>query len=656
MTRNISTYALLWAALLFGVSPLLLAQENLIEKLSEQEAENNAEAETPWHELLAQPLEVNRLTREELVQFPFLTHAQINAFLQDRQKPGGFKNLDEALAALAVSGDTLAFCREIFYLTPPKNFAPRQLALRWRLSRPAAVEKNWLGASYRSYERARFSAGAFAFGLLAERDPGESRFADHQIFYGQWQYGTLNKGWRVLAGNYQIEWAQGLALWGPYGTPISSEAHTASRRAGRGLLPYFYGDENAALRGGAWSANWNHFSCLIFASAQNLDATLRDSATASHFYESGYHRTVTELSRRKTVQEQLLGLALKFRWRRHVQFGMLAYRSEYDKNWIQPNLAAGYFNFTGRRHEVLSLFVASTWTGAQMHLEVAQSRPGGTAGSLVLSGEAAPLRWTAESHYYARDFYSPHGRGFNTITETPQNEFGYALALSSALRRGVSAEIFMAQQQDLWRTSTLPLPGSRLTTGARMEWQIRRDLVLFGRWQHTRDEALASAQNVTAPSNSSQMLQEVAPASRQSGRLKLAYQVSAQVNLSSRFDFVRQPHWRHAAIKKSGLALSQEIRYALPQRFFLIARYTFFDTPTALPIYQYEHDLPGVFTNFALRERGRRAYIYLRCLPFSGLAASLKLAGAESERSIFDRVRSGAWGVQLDWQLSNARP
>ncbi len=635
MTRNTLQNPSGFLVLLLFSPHFILAQENLIEKLSEQEAENAAETENYLQELLAQPLEVNKLTRENLRRLPFLTRKQIDAFLNFRQQHGEFKSLDEALAILAVSGDTLLFCREMFFLSSPGRFDLQKFSTRWRTTRPATVEEKWLGAPYRSYGRAMLKTAAFSFGVLAERDPGENRFNDHQLFFGQWQRESPGSKWQVIAGNYQVEWAQGLALWSPYGTTISGDVHAASRREGRGLLPYLSGDENAALRGGAVALSWRKFSLFAFASSQQLDATLRDSAMIG-FYESGYHRTASELSHRKILREQLLGAAMKLNWRNKLEFGAAAFRSAYDKNWIQPDRAASYFDFTGRRNEVFSVSMTAMMAALQTSIEVAKSRSGGVAGSAVLSGEASRLQWTAESHYFSRDFHNPHGRAFNTIADAPQNEFGYSLGLGSRLRRGMSAEIFLAKRDDLWRTSTLPLPGSQIMTGARLEWQMHHDLTLQIRWQQTRyDENLTN--------------------SRRSGRMKIEYRASRRLRLTSRLDFARRAP-ATGDTRKHGLAVSQELQWKWRNDLLVTARYTLFDAPGSTPIYQYEHDLPGVFTNFALREQGRRAYIYLRYFSMFGFDLSLKLACTERERSIFEYARSCAWGAQIDWRLSQVRP
>jgi hypothetical protein len=531
MASQISQCAAFLAILLSASHPVL-AQENLLERLSEQEAESNPEAESAIQELLANPLEVNHLAREDLLLLPFLTPERIDTFLAQRQKLGGFENMDEALATLEVMGDTLALCEKIFFLSSPKNALAPQVVTRGRIVRPATIENAWLGAPYRSYERVMLSANALTVGLLAERDPGERRWNDHQLFYGQWQSGTAARGWQVLFGNYKVAWSQGLALWGPYATTISADIHGTSRRYGRGLSSYLAGDENAAWRGLGFAWNQRHFSVLLFASSQHLDVTLADSASAVNFYESGYHRTPSELARRKTMLEKSAGAALKMRWRNQLEFGLLAYSSRYDKPWIRPDLATGHFNFIGQTNALLDLSLSLRTTQWAANLEVARSRSGGVAGSAVLSGEASRLRWTMESHYYARDFHSPRGRGAGSFNDSPQNEFGYSLGLSSRLRQGVTAEFFAGKSQNLWRSSALPLPGSQSTTGVRIEWKIRHDLTLQIRWQQTDDDALVAAARLPATVNR----EVIAPKQRRSGRCRLDFYASPKLRLISRLD------------------------------------------------------------------------------------------------------------------------
>jgi hypothetical protein len=180
------------------------------------------------------------------------------------------------------------------------------------------------------------------------------------------------------------------------------------------------------------------------------------------------------------------------------------------------------------------------------------------------------------------------------------------------------------------------------------------------RWQRAREDEVIDAEHTStvtvAMLSSSRIVARdvIAPQHRQSGRWRLDYRASSTLRLASRLDLAWQPYFQTEpdANPKLALALSEELRWALKNWLIVTGRYTLFDVPTDAVIYQYEQDLPGVFTSVALRERGRRAYIYLRYLSALGFELSLKLAVMERERSIFDQIRSISWGAQIDWRLS----
>jgi hypothetical protein len=213
-------------------------------------------------------------------------------------------------------------------------------------------------------------------------------------------------------------------------------------------------------------------------------------------------------------------------------------------------------------------------------------------------------------------------------------------------------DFFAGKSQDLWRSHNLPLPGSQSTTGARIEWKVRRDLALQIRWQQSDDDALVTAAHFLSRVNR----QLIAPKQRQSGRCRLDFHASPKLRLITRLDWAQQPpskFERHLSTKPA-LALSEEWHGAFGKRLFISGRYTLFET-AATPIYLYEHDLPGVFTSVALRERGRRGYIYVRYLFVSNFELSFKLAGTEKDDSILQQTPSLTWGAQIDWRLSFGR-
>ena len=70
---------------------------------------------------------------------------------------------------------------------------------------------------------------------------------------------------------------------------------------------------------------------------------------------------------------------------------------------------------------------------------------------------------------------------------------------------------------------------------------------------------------------------------------------------------------------------------------------------TKVPIYDYENDLPGIFTVQPLRERGARRYIYLHLKAFGHFELSGKIAETTQQISLFGLQKELSWGAQIDW-------
>jgi hypothetical protein len=293
---------------------LCFAQEALLEKYSQQEQESGDEAENILQELLAAPLDLNQATPAELRRLPFLSRYQIDAFLAHRKTVIYYSSLDEAIAALRVRGDTLALCRSAFRVSLPPGLRAEedwQAHLRWRLGRPAETDARWPGPPYRNYQRLQIRRGEIRAGALLERDPGESDWDDHLAFYVQWQKQHTQSGWKIVLGNYQIEWGHGLAFWSSYRTSISADAHAAARLWGRGVRPFLSSSENSALHGGALLRHRHALHFLSFASVQKYDAHLRDGMYAVRYNTSGYHRSARKWWNEKTCGKKSGAAACK---------------------------------------------------------------------------------------------------------------------------------------------------------------------------------------------------------------------------------------------------------------------------------------------------------------------------------------------------------
>jgi hypothetical protein len=456
-----------------------------------------------------------------------------------------------------------------------------------------------------------------------------------------------------LLGNYQVEWAHGLALWSAYGSTISSNVHVAGRRWGRELRPYLAASETSAHFGAAVLRAWSNFEFLAFASSKKRDVRLQDGRAPVGYRTTGYHRLPSEILQRGNLHESAWGGALKYRFQADNEIGVLYYFSRYDRAWQIEDAGVHHFDFTGRENGVFSLMARGRWAGLWLGFEAAHSRSGGNAGSLVMSGDEGALRWTAALYRFEVDFHSPRGRSLHGTDETAQAEAGYSLGLSLKLRPDLVAESYYRRARSLWPTALLPFPPDQREFGFSSKWQMTRRLSLYLRYRNSANERLT-------PADEFGVLRYQLPEHIEKIRLELVHRLGAKTYLRPRLDWARQQRsdFRISlpasdslpSIRRSpthGLALAVDFSWQILRNLAVSVQHAVFDSE--IPLYYYERDLPGVFTVRAVRGQGLRRYIYVHLKVLPNLSVACKVATTEQESSAFQRQQNFSWALQLDW-------
>ncbi len=627
------------------------AQDELLERLLENDDDNVSESS--WLELADQPFDLQSVSREELLRLPFLTGSQIDYFLKARERRGFWKTEDDALGALAVTGDTLDFCRRIFYL-PDQDRKPIQISSRLRLTYPSNRDAQWLGAVFRNYQRVRATVGNFSLAALAERDPGEQRFDDLSLLSLTLPIQMKATQLEAMVGDFFLEWGQGLVLWGPYGQSIGSSAVAPVRRQARGLRTYLSTDEDFALRGGAVSVTHRSLEVMAFLSRSRLDATPHDSLTVQLSATNGLHRTENELAKKDNAEEEAQGFGAIFsgtRWR----VGTLFYQQNF-RPLVQPAAhASNYFDFRGSQNRLLSVYGDFNVREYMLAGEWAVNENGGRAFQFTFEGESRPVALAAALWNYSADFHSSRGRGFGSLNDPPVNQQGEYLGVRFNPPSPWNFEGTFLIRRYPWRTFSLPLPATRRELGVTVEWKKAGWLLRLLLRDRDQDELTSS--------NSYTNRSVVGRENRWRLTLEARRPIGRTLQFLSRLDIQRvQVEIQDQADTSSdspqqGFAVSQEIGWRPRPNLRLYARLSVFDTPPAEAIYVYERDLPGVLTNFALREQGERWYIFLAWQPIPQLQISAKASQIWRLTNEDDTIGSDglAWSVQVDWQLGTSK-
>ena len=150
-------------------------------------------------------------------------------------------------------------------------------------------------------------------GFVAEKDAGESFFSasnthGFDYFSGYVQYQGKGRVRQVVAGDYQLQFGQALAM-GMGFRPRNADPGTVCD-ATYGLKAHTAANESQFFRGAALTFGcWKWMEATLFLSMRHADAVLSDSAYTSRSV-TGYHRTASEIAKEDAAREFSAGCYL----------------------------------------------------------------------------------------------------------------------------------------------------------------------------------------------------------------------------------------------------------------------------------------------------------------------------------------------------------
>jgi hypothetical protein len=424
-----------------SMEPTVLAEE----LFAQQELELNYEElyETIL-QYLSSPLDINRASAEELKSLFLLNDQQVNDLIVHRSLNGDLLSIYE-LQSIA-SFDTelirrLAPFIQIHSISSSRNLIHRifsesnnYLILRYErmLEMKEGFESSqdsahrFMGNPDKYFIRFRVSHPRdFSIGFTLEKDPGESQITDYTSFHFQ-RFGKRVANF--IAGDFQAHFGQGLVLGGGFGMGKGAEAVLTMRRNTLGFIPWTSSGETGFFRGvGTSVAIANRILIHGFVSRKLQDAVVRvgplsDERTAS-LHTSGLHRNIVDLTYRKTVEENNIGLVAEYR-DSALQAGLLAMSSQWDVPLAKGTAIYDRIEPSGKSCLNLGAFVNYTIRNFNVFGEAGQSVGWGVgivAGTLVSVSRKVDLAFLARR--YAPDFWSPYGSAISE-NSTARNESG----------------------------------------------------------------------------------------------------------------------------------------------------------------------------------------------------------------------------------------
>jgi len=391
-------------------------------------------------------LDLNRADREDLSALFFLNERQINELLSHRERFGRYLSVYELQALESFSLDEvrrlIAFVtvREGFGDLRPGSIVKRAvdhyLVIRADMtlekSRGFAEEK-YAGSRQRYYTRYRLSRSKdFSVGFLSEKDPGEKNFFDYTAFHLQLQ----NKGKlkNAVAGDYLLQFGQGLVFSAGYAAGKGGEPVYTTRRSNLGIKPYNSLVENGGFRGLAATCRMGKVEITGMVSRKRKDASLGEEEDFSSLLTAGMHRTAQEIAGKKAITEQNAGGNVLYKLD-HIQLGFSVLNTSFDRDFRKRDLPYNFYEFKGKANTVFGPHLSVSWQNFAFFGEAARSSSGGYGYVAGLAGSLGKQVEVSLNHRnYRPDFHTLYGHAFSEGSRSI-NESGIYAGLKYRVRK-----------------------------------------------------------------------------------------------------------------------------------------------------------------------------------------------------------------------------
>lgn len=292
-------------------------------EISAEEINESGQTELPQEliDLLDHPLNLNKDNCEILVLLNLLTQIQLTSLNEYLKIKGKLVELEELQQVDGFDKKTIQniipYCTII---SSKKEQDYHQITLRIQSS-PNKSNENYSGPNSKILVKYKTQlSSVLNISLTSEKDAGEEFFTHGKKGFDFNSFNIVYKGKsllkKLIAGDYNIEYGQGLTAW--TGLNFGSGSNiTGIYKSGRGIFPYSGTDENRFYRGIALSLGKNKICVDTWFSNHAIDAnkerdTLSKEEFISSLQTSGYHRTTSEIENKHSQKETAFGSSLKY--------------------------------------------------------------------------------------------------------------------------------------------------------------------------------------------------------------------------------------------------------------------------------------------------------------------------------------------------------
>lgn len=470
--------------------------------------------------------------------------------------------------------------------------------------------KHYLGSPFRLAFKYQFSSqDKFVIAVSGEKDAGEEFFRGSQKqgfdFYSGYlclkNIGILRK---AVIGDYKLNFGQGLvvgsALMSGKGGGVGSV-----RRFANAIQPVAPLNEGNALRGAAVELGGYRFSGTIFAGCRSYDGSVIEEEDSLRYFDgslggTGYHRTESELAKRKQLWSWTCGGDFLYR-HRIFRLGIRAVHTQFNSEILPSDKYYQLYNFSGRGMSNLGVDYQLILKKVLLFGEAAVSGNGGWAVLQGLRFDLSPgASFAILCHYNDNQYIALQGTG----NSASKGEAGFYLTSQIILSPKVDLNFYYDYNYYTWLRYRIDAPSSEMKIGSDILVAAGRQSKLQIKYQYKK-----KAKNQV----NDLMVNGIVPFHHSCFRVSWNYMPFDFLKLKTEIDYVIN-HSKTIDYKHNGILLYQDIAAEVKSWGLGVnARVAFFDVDTYEErLYAYESDLYYCFTINSHFDKGFRFYFMAR--------------------------------------------
>ena len=618
---------------------VITSTDELIADIFEQftaESEEPIEFESFYEDLLycaQNPINLNKTSKDKLERLPFLSDIQVENILSYIYQFGPMNTIYELqliegidmtdirrLLPFVVVGEASDSYKKI-YLKDLMKYGKNEFFIRFDKGLETKEgyrflpeeEQNsivnnprkYLGSEIYNSLKYRFHyKDRVQVGFSAEKDAGEQFWGTTHKGYDFYslhiQFNNVGKFKSIVLGDFRANFGQGLVLHPDFGMGKSSYVLNVSPR-NSGLKKYSSTDESNFFRGGGATVQLGKFDLSVFYSNKMIDGDTVNGTFPS-FIKTGYHRTLDELRKKHTVNQQIVGGNATYT-NMNLQVGITWVQTGLDNNLIFSKSVYNYFYFSGRNQVTGGVFYRFRLNKLNLFGETAMTDNGAMA---TLNGcnfsPMSQVSLVALQRYYSAEYDTFYAASFSETSKI-NNESGLYLGVEIRPFRKWKFAAYADSYQFPWAKYGIDVPSIGKDYLFQADFAATKKITMYWRFKFKEKQTNLSTFGAVMPI--------VVPLQKTSLRYQLTYSYGnfsfknvLEGNLSRQAD----TDWTY------GIIALQDVSYAfqkIPLKVDL--RYQFFDAVNyENRFYSYEKDVLYAFSIPMYFGLGSRYYLNLQ--------------------------------------------